>query len=124
MEELRLAARLLPQIPRFYSRDHRAYLGVYARATAGVVNRVHAAFALASFGRPAVVVGNDSRARMVEMLDTTSLYAGDVSVDRIELELANRMNDAGRFEAGMAALVARTEGEYLRLLASVLRHGA
>ncbi len=39
------------------------YLRFYSRAKFGILNRVHGAFAMASFGRPSIVIGNDSRAK-------------------------------------------------------------
>ena len=51
----------------------------YARAKWGIMNRVHGAFMMASFGKPAIVIGNDSRAKMIENLSLPSYYVNDVS---------------------------------------------
>lgn len=81
--EQRAAARLCPSIPTYYSRNYRDYLDIYAGARCGVVNRVHAAFALASVGKPALVVGNDSRARMCEEIGVRSIFVADANVEML-----------------------------------------
>jgi len=78
-EEERLAAELLPETERFLvPNEHTAFMQFYARAKWGVMNRVHGAFMMASFGKPAVVIGNDSRARMMSNLGLSSHYVQDV----------------------------------------------
>lgn len=79
-KEEALARELVPELERFLVPDeHLAFMKFYARAKWGVLNRVHGAFMMASMGRPAVVIGNDSRARMIEMLNLKSYFVGDVN---------------------------------------------
>ena len=119
-KEFKEAGRMLPEFVRFYSSDYRDYIGVYARASCGVVNRVHAAFVMASFGRPALVVGNDSRARMTELIDLPSLYVAEATVERLESMLAALRNDASMYAAGSARICDQAEAGYLQWLTSVL----
>jgi hypothetical protein len=48
----------------FIAKDFVEYMKFYARAKFGIMNRVHGAFMLAAFGRPSVIIGSDTRARM------------------------------------------------------------
>ncbi|MDX1460781.1 MAG: hypothetical protein R3348_06960 [Xanthomonadales bacterium] len=78
--ELRLAQELLPDFETYaVPDDARRFMDFYARARFGVVNRVHSAFMLASLGKPAVVVGNDTRARMISELGLTSVFVDDAN---------------------------------------------
>jgi hypothetical protein len=78
-EEERHARTLVPDLERFLvPNEHVPFMKFYARAKWGVMNRVHGAFMMASFGKPAVVIGNDSRARMIENLELPSVFVNDV----------------------------------------------
>ncbi len=78
-EESSLAARIAPSTERFLiPNDHVGFIKFYSRAKWGILNRVHGAFMLASFGKPAAVIGSDSRARMIENLKLPSYYVNDV----------------------------------------------
>jgi hypothetical protein len=67
--EVKAARRLDASIEVFHAQDPAACLRLYSRARFGIVNRVHAAFAMAGFGRPSFVIGTDSRARMAKRSD-------------------------------------------------------
>jgi hypothetical protein len=92
--EERLAATLVPDLERFLVPDeHVAFMRFYARAKWGVMNRVHGAFMMASLGKPAVVIGTDTRARMIENLGLRSYFVNDVKelgVDRLIEEARSR----------------------------------
>ncbi len=78
--EEELAKTLVPNLERFLvPNNHIEFMKFYARAKWGILNRVHGAFMMASFGKPAVVIGNDSRAKMIENLSLPSYYVNDVS---------------------------------------------
>jgi hypothetical protein len=61
--------------------DYRRYVEFYANAKYGIVNRVHAAFILAGLGKPSLVIGNDSRARMSNKINLQSIFVGDATGD-------------------------------------------
>jgi hypothetical protein len=90
---LTFARRLLPEIATFHSPRHEDYLRCYAKARFGIVNRVHAAFALGSLGKPSVVIGADSRALMAEMIGLTSVFVNDATEEWL-------MASAARFRTG------------------------
>jgi hypothetical protein len=78
-EEERLARELVPELERFVvPNEHAAFMKFYARAKLGILNRVHGAFMMASFGKPAAVIGTDTRAKMVKLLGLPSYYVNDV----------------------------------------------
>ena len=66
----------------------REQLGLkfYRRARFGITNRVHAAFALASFGRPSFGIGIDNRVRMLEEIGLPFAFVGDADGERLWAE--------------------------------------
>lgn len=119
-DEYRAAARLLPDLPRFHSSNYRDYLAIYARARGGVVNRVHGAFALASFGRPALVVGNDSRARMAAQIGMPSLHVAEATPERLQSAWGTLEQDARGCQDRLESLREAVRARYLELLSTVL----
>jgi polysaccharide pyruvyl transferase WcaK-like protein len=90
-DEDQIAKEWFPNHPRFLSKNPLALLQVYSKALYGVCNRVHATAAIASFNRPAIVVGGDSRINLVEQfglpaLDHRDLDSGSLSlvIDEVE----------------------------------------
>jgi hypothetical protein len=62
----------------FYRKDDfLAYMRFYSKAKFGILNRVHGAFLLASYGKPSIVIGNDSRAKMCEEIGVESFFVND-----------------------------------------------
>ena len=77
----------------FYSRDYRDYLSLYSRVSGIVANRVHAAVCVAGFGKPAVLVGTDSRIATAAELGIPTKDQADVSaewiIDSIDEQMRN-----------------------------------
>jgi hypothetical protein len=118
-KEVSSAQRLLPQIPIFFAEEYRAYLECYARAKYGIFNRVHGAFALASLGKPAVIIGADSRARMAEMLGMECKFVNDATTDWLESQPNNLANRAPSYPAEIQERKSTAERSYISELARV-----
>lgn len=119
-KELAAARSLLPEISTFQSKDHQAYLRFYAGAKYGIMNRVHGAFALASLGKPAVVVGSDSRARMAGMIGLKDAFVNDATPEWLESqvdELSRRMAD---YPAEMQERKAGAAAQYIEAISRSL----
>jgi len=65
----------------FISHAYRDYIKFYAKAKFGIMNRVHGAFLIASFGRPAVLIGNDSRVKMLEEIGLPHTFVNNADLD-------------------------------------------
>jgi hypothetical protein len=65
----------------FISHDYKDYIRFYAKAKFGIMNRIHGAFPIASFGRPAVIIGNDSRAKMAEEIGLPHIFVNNADLD-------------------------------------------
>ncbi len=101
----------------FMSKDHLDYIRFYAKARFGIMNRVHGAFMIASFGRPSFVVGNDSRARMVEEIGLRHAFVNDVDMDRLMNEYENLKNGADDFTRRFSKIRQKAYREYMNVLA-------
>lgn len=78
-KEVGLALSIDPNGKIFYEKnDFLSYMHFYSKAKIGIFNRVHGAFLLSSFGKPSIVIGNDSRARMTDEIGITNLFVNDV----------------------------------------------
>lgn len=62
----------------FQKHNHLAYMKFYSKAKFGIMNRVHGALLMASFGKPSLVIGNDSRAKMAMEMGLKVYFVGDV----------------------------------------------
>jgi hypothetical protein len=118
--EMKEVHQLFPGFKIFWSADYRDYLKFFAQAKYGIVNRVHAAFAMASFGRPSLVIGNDSRARMSDLLGLKTVFVDEVTTAML-LEERERLGHSWRDYAGTASkLQLDAEQAYLKLLRQAL----
>lgn len=117
-----LARELVPGLERFLVPDeHVAFMNFYARAKWGVLNRVHGAFMMASFGRPAVVIGSDSRARMIENLNLESHFVGDVAAAGLENIVEAVRTRSRDYAAESDEIRAHAKAAYLDELSTVLK---
>lgn len=67
----------------FTSNSYEEVLRLYARCARGVFNRVHAGMVVASFGRPALVVGTDTRMGMMEQVGLPFRPVDDVTAESL-----------------------------------------
>jgi hypothetical protein len=115
------ARRLFPAFEVFFSTDYREYLRFFSSIRYGIFNRVHAAFALASFGRPSFVVGSDSRARMCSNLGLRHCFITEATPERLSTELAELEQMWQQFSGQMQLVQTKAEAAYLDLLKPILQ---
>ncbi len=119
-KELREAQRLLPELDRFHSRDYVDYLRFYARARWGILNRIHGAFALASLGKPATVVGTDSRAQMTEMIGLRSIFVNQADMAWLEAEAVRLESESDHYARAMDLVKEAAKLQYIGLIKSAI----
>jgi len=122
-KEMAAAKMLLPGMETFYSDDYRAYLRLYSRACWGIMNRVHGAFALASLGKPAAVVGSDSRARMAGLLGLPEVFVNAATDDWLDATAAQLEEKRATFPQEIARLKAHAAKNYIARLRAALGRG-
>jgi hypothetical protein len=112
MAEAIEARKIDPDANIFLSNNHIDYIKFYARAKFGIMNRVHGAFILASFGRPSFTVGTDSRVRMTEEIGLCNAFVNDVDVTRLISEYQYLKNGADSFEERFSQIKTKAYQDY------------
>jgi len=110
------ARRILPEIETFYSEDHAKMLRFYSGARFGILNRVHGAFAIASYNRPSIVIGTDSRACMAEMIGLKHYFVSDMTLGLLQAEYKRLDSERMLYPELFGKIAARAEQEYSALL--------
>ncbi len=118
-KEEELAARLLPEMPRFFSQDWQDYLAVYSRCRFAVVNRVHGAVVAAAMGKRVLLTGNDTRLLTAAEVPGIKI----LPVPEAVLTLKEDLEEIEACESGPvpAAFLETTRASYLRLLRAALK---
>jgi len=120
-EEERLANVVVPELKSFLvPDDHVEFMKFYARARFGIVNRVHAAFMMASLGKPAAVIGNDSRALMIENLNLSSYFVGEVDEVGVENIIENVAGREANYADEIESVREASRSKYAALISSAL----
>ena len=100
----------------FHSPDYRDYLSLYSRVGGIVANRVHAAVCVAGFGRPAVVLGTDSRIGICRPIGIPAIDTGEATSDWIVDSINEQMDRRDELMAERLALREDTAGQYAALI--------
>lgn len=100
----------------FQEHDYLAYVQFYSKAKYGIMNRVHGAFLMASFGKPSLIVGNDSRARMAEEIGMESVFVNDADEALLWAKQADLAAGANNFAERFDAIKQKAERDYLSAL--------
>ena len=117
--EIKEARQIAADARVLFSEDYADYIRFYSRAKFGIVNRVHGALAIASFGRPAVVIGNDSRATMVSEIGLKSFFVNDVDFDVLMAQYEYLRRGADNFADRFRNLKRSAYESYMQALSTV-----
>jgi len=92
-KELDDAFMIDPNAKVFYSDSYLDYMKFYSKAKFGIMNRIHGAFLLASFGKPSVIIGTDSRAKMSSEIGVESAFVNDINSEYLldKYEVLNKI---------------------------------
>ncbi|WKN29790.1 polysaccharide pyruvyl transferase family protein [Porifericola rhodea] len=80
-KEIQEAKDLDPQAEIFFSENYLDYMKFYSRAKFGFMNRIHASYQLSSYGKPSLIVGADTRARMATEIGNTAIFVEDATAE-------------------------------------------
>ncbi len=118
-DEDETAARWFPGHRRFFSADALELLKVYSRARFGICNRVHAAAGIATFGRPALVVGGDSRINLIEQFGLPAVDYREADARAI-VDLIDRIEGDGGYAQRLKSRADQAEKEYIGAVGAAL----
>jgi len=120
-KELKDAKLIHPDVKTFYSDNFIDYMKIYANAKYGIMNRVHGAFLMASYGAPSFVIGNDSRATMTNEIGLESMFINDVDTQI----LINKYDDLKKISEGFKikfdSIKKHAYSRYYSVLSDVLK---
>lgn len=111
---------ILPEAETFYSNCYEDYLRIYAKTKFGVLNRVHGGMAIAGFGRPSVIIGNDTRVKMAEMMELPIYFVNDANPNLLMEIIESFESEANEWNLKLTRLKEDARLNYLQILTSKL----
>ncbi len=112
-KEVNEALELDSKAEIFYVKDnYLEYMKFYSKAKFGIMNRVHGAFLMASYGKPSIVIGNDSRARMPEEIGLKHYFVNDVDYELLNKEYEFLKNGADDFKSRFKRIKEKALSDY------------
>jgi len=114
--ELQAAKTIDANAEVFYSSDYLDYMKFYAKAKFGIVNRVHGAFMMASFGKPSIVIGSDSRAKMASEIGIENIFVNDASFEYLKSKFLYLGSGADNYSEKFYSLKAQAYTDYMKAL--------
>lgn len=101
----------------FYEKDdYLAFMKFYGKAKFGIMNRVHGAFLMGSYGKPSIIIGNDSRAKMAEEIGLQSFFVNDVTVDLLNEQYEYLNDGANNYKERFKVIKEKAYTDYLSAL--------
>jgi polysaccharide pyruvyl transferase len=104
----------------FFSKNYLDYMKIYGQGKFGIMNRVHGAFLMASYGTPSVIIGNDSRARMSEEIGLDNVFVNDATAQFILNKYYEHLNAPDRFEELFKQIKENSFNHYIKVLSETL----
>lgn len=117
-DELDLARDRWPSHAAVLPRTTDEYLATCRQMAFGVVNRMHAAVALAGVGVPAVAIGADTRLLMVEETGQEIIYLGDAEADLVMDRVEKLVDTRDWRRERLSSLEARAFAAHLEVVRS------
>ena len=114
-KEVKAARKIDPSAEIFYQKDdYLAYMKFYAKAKFGIMNRVHGAFLMASYEKPSIVIGNDTRARMAAEIGLKHYFVNDVDIDLLRNEYEFLKNGGDGFAERFKRIKEKAFADYMK----------
>ncbi len=120
--EVSLARTVAPGADVLLPRTPDDYWEAVSRAGAGLVNRLHAAVALAGRGIPVIAVGTDTRLLMIEELGTAARFVADVTTESLLADVSSLLLGADAERQRLLGLRAEVERRYDSIIGSAIAH--
>ena len=119
-DEARLVREWFPKHELLVDSNAREILSGYSRALFTVSNRVHGAGGAASFRRPAIGIGGDSRISLLTEFGLPTFSASSATVEEILSACAEIQKNYSQYVSGLYALAERARDQYVTLIRSAV----
>lgn len=118
--EYKMSTKLAPELPAFLPRSSREYFNCVSMAKYAILNRMHAAVAMAGIGIPSIAVCTDTRLLMVSQIGLPTHYVKDVDTDIIEEEVEKGILTIKSEQERLLVLRSQTRKEYISCIKKTL----
>ena len=121
--EVNSIKKILPHSNIFFAKNALDYLKFYSKAKFYIGSRVHGAFITASFGRPAFVIGNDTRAHMMKEIGLESNFVNNIDLSKLKF-IYNQFNQEeilNDYSKKFIHLKEKALDSYISLLKNILK---
>lgn len=106
-----------PKAEIFYVKDdYLEYMKFYSKAKFGIMNRVHGAFLMACYGKPSIVIGNDSRARMPEEIGLKHYFVNEADYELLNREYKFLKDGGDNFRERFKSIKEKAFDDYMKAL--------
>jgi hypothetical protein len=119
-DEEDVAKQWFPRVPRVYSKRPEDLLEAYSKSRFCVSNRVHGAAGAATFGRPALVIGGDTRVQLIKQFGLPALDSRDLTIEKLDQGLASLTDHYEEYTRRLTGLRNKAKIEYLEILRNCL----
>ena len=105
----------------FWSSEWRDYFDVYAHCEIVVANRVHGAVCAAGYGVPAIIIGNDTRAEIGDVIGLPRFHAVHLAVEAVVDMVQDLRKRRAEETARLLRLREETVQQYRDLLQPIIQ---
>ena len=119
-DEENVAKEWFPRVPRVYSMRPEDLLEAYSKSEFCVSNRVHGAAGAATFGRPSLGIGGDTRVQLIKQFGLPALDSRDLTTQKLDQALASLTEHSAEYTRQLTYLRKGAEAEYLEILRGCL----
>jgi len=104
----------------FYEKDdYLAYMKFYSKAKFGIMNRIHGAFLIASYAKPSLIIGNDSRVSMAKEIGLRSYFVNDVTYEILMKEYQYLKSGADNYKDRFKIIKEKAFKNYMKELSTL-----
>ena len=121
-KEVADAKKIDANVKTFFSNNFLDYMKIYGSAKYGIMNRVHGAFLMASYGAPSFIIGNDSRATMANEIGLESMFINDVDAQTLISKYEELKINHNEFKYKFDDIKEKAYNSYLSALMEVLKN--
>jgi hypothetical protein len=111
-----VVAEWFPQHRRLFSKDPVELLNVYSKARYGLCNRVHSGGAIASFARPVIVVGGDSRINLIKQFGMPTVDHREIDGPGLLKMVQDVEQNYDAYAARLRSVIRSTEQAYIDVI--------
>jgi hypothetical protein len=108
-----VVAEWFPQHRRFFSKNPFELLKVYSKALYGLCNRVHSGGAIASFARPVIVVGGDSRINLIKQFGMPTVDHREIDGPGLLAMVQHMERNYDGYVSKLREVISSAEREYI-----------